>query len=176
MGARTGLADFDLAALRAALDERRVARGLTWAGVLREINAAFGEVPARAIGTSTVTGLGTRRVAEADGVLQMLRWLGRTPESFVSDHPRAADAAAALPELAPDRILRFDTRALHAALDAQRSERGLTWKRVADEIGGVTAENLTQLARGGRTSFPQVLRITLWLDRPAAVFTRSSAT
>ncbi len=42
--------DFGMAALYAALDEQCLARGLTWAGVTREINPA----------TRPVTVLGTR--------------------------------------------------------------------------------------------------------------------
>jgi hypothetical protein len=42
-----------------------------------------------------------------------------------------------LPHVESDRILRFDAIAIYKAMDAQRATRGLTWPRVADEIGGV---------------------------------------
>jgi len=74
----------------------------------------------------------------------------------------------------PPRILRFDTRAIYAALDARRTERGMTWRQVAAEIGGLNAASLTHLAKGGRTSFPGVMRITAWLGRSAANFTRAA--
>jgi hypothetical protein len=35
------------------------------------------------IARSTVSGRRTKAVAEVDGVLQMLRWLNRTPKSFM---------------------------------------------------------------------------------------------
>jgi hypothetical protein len=167
-------ADFDIAALYAALDAQRQARGMSWQQVVREINALFAHTPARPISPSTVTGMRSAGTIEGDGVLQMLRWLERTPESFVPGHPEAAMEAAKLPDVGPYRILRFDTRKLYAALDTQRTERGMTWKQVASEIGGFSAASLTRLAKGGRTGFPQVMRMTRWLGRPAACFTRAS--
>ena len=85
--------EFDVDALYAALDAQRQARGLTWAGLAREINRQFERVPVRAISVSTITGMRKRRVIEGDGVLQMLRWLGRTPESFVPDTKRPPEGA-----------------------------------------------------------------------------------
>ena len=89
--------DFDLRALYAALDERRQAQGLTWAQVTRALSTA-GAVSARPVASSTIAGLRTKAQAEADGVLQMLRWLGRAPESFVPGVPSTL-AAATLPPL-----------------------------------------------------------------------------
>jgi hypothetical protein len=170
-------ADFNLRALYDALDDQRQARDLTWAAVTREINRLeINETRGgHAIATSTITGLESRSVAEGDGVLQMLLWLGRTPESFV---PGVAEGDAERFRLrAPprDQILRFDTTALHAALDAQRQARRLTWKAVGQEVGGVSAAMLTGLARGGRTFFPAVMRIVGWLGEPATRFARPVA-
>jgi hypothetical protein len=64
--------DFSLEALHAALDAQRRARGLTWSAALREISRVS-ERPGRRLSLSTLKGVGTRRVAEGDGVLQMLR-------------------------------------------------------------------------------------------------------
>jgi hypothetical protein len=162
--------DFDAGALYAALDAQRQARGLSWQQAVREINALFERTPARPVSASTVTGMRSKAVIDGDGVLQMLRWLSRTPESFVPGDREAM----ALPDVPPDRILRFDARKMYSALDAQRVERGLTWKQVADEIGGFSAAMLTRLSQGGRVGFPHVMRITRWLGRPAASFTRIS--
>ncbi len=148
--------------------------GLSWQQVVREINALFALVPARPISPSTVTGMRSRAAIDGDGVLQMLRWLKRSPESFVPGDQETAGETATLPDLGAHQILRFDTRQLYAALDAQRIARGMTWKQVASEIGSVSAGSLTQLAKGGRTGFPQVMRVTRWLGRPVAVFTRAS--
>jgi hypothetical protein len=123
----------------------------------------------------SITGMRNRRVIEGDGVLQMLRWLRRTPESFLPGHPDASNAIYALRDVPTDWILRFDTKAMYAALEQKRSERGISWAQVAREIGGLGASSLRRLVDGGRTAFPDVMRIVRWLDRPAAAFTRESA-
>jgi hypothetical protein len=164
--------DFDVDALYAALDAQRQARGLTWAGLAREINGQFKRAPVRLISVSTIAGMRKRRVIEGDGVLQMLRWLGRAPEEFVPGGARPT--AAALPVVQQGQILRFDTAAIYAKLDARRRERGLTWAQVAREVGGLSGAGLTRLARGGRTAFPDIIRIARWLERPVATLTRIS--
>ena len=101
--------DFDIDALYAALDARRQARGLTWTQLTREISGQFERVPIRSTASSTVTGMRKRQVLEGDGVLQMLRWLGRAPEDFVPGHPQSAPGTA-LPQVARGRILRSTFR------------------------------------------------------------------
>lgn len=169
-------ADFQLAALYHALEERRVAEGLSWEALARAINdraVVGGSARPHAIAASTVKGLRDKRVAEGDGVLQMLRWLGRTPESFVPGHPLAGASEAALPDFGPDRVLRWDVRALHRAVEQRRAERGLTWPQAAREVG-VGPATLAGLAKAQRVGFPDVMRILRWLGRPAAEFTRAS--
>lgn len=63
---------FDSAALYAAMDAQRRARGMSWADVGRELKIS----PA----TLTRTKLGGR--LEVDGMLAMVRWVGRTVDSF----------------------------------------------------------------------------------------------
>ena len=164
---------FSLQALYEAMDAERQARGLSWAQATREMNgrAQPAKASGHALSASTVTV--TRTVAEADGVLAMLRWLNRTPESFLPGHVEAGDMSEHLPEIPPGKVLRFDTRKIHAALEAQRVARRITWTQVAKEVG-LSASMLTHLAKGGRTAFPQVMRIIGWLERPAAQFTRAS--
>ena len=162
---------FSLRELYEALDERRRERDLSWAQVAREVGRRSERTATHPVNTSTITSTRTRAVAEGDGVLQMLLWLGRTPESFV---PGAPDTAAApLPVVAPHQILRFDTRKLHAAVDVRRREGGLTWAGAAREVGLGEAQ-LKHLAKGGRTAFPSVMRIVRWLGWPAADFTRAA--
>ena len=63
----------------------------------------------------------------------------------------------------------------HSALNAERQERGITWKQVAEELGrGFAANMLTHMSKGGRVGFPGVMRIVGWLGQPAANFTRPS--
>jgi hypothetical protein len=162
--------DFDLRALYKALDERRRERKISWSAVAREISRSG----AKRGGVSTITGLRQKRVAEGDGILQMLLWLGRTPESFVPDSVDADSNRFRLPDVTDHQVLRWDTRALFLALNAQRLERQLTWAQVAREVGGFTPRMITGLAKGGRTGFPPVMRLVRWLNRPAASFTRIS--
>ena len=164
---------FELKMLYAALDAKRRERGLTWAQVTREVNAVGPNAPVHPIATSTITGLRTKAVAEGAGVLQMLRWLERSPESFLPECPPALLRRSALPDADRQEVLRFDTRKLHDALDKQRKARGLTWQQVALETG-VPASHTRGLARGGRTGFPGILRLTLWLNQPVAEFVRKS--
>lgn len=164
--------DFSIRALYDALDEQRRARGLTWTAVTEQVNR--GPRGPRSIAPSTLTRLKDGRVAEGDGVLQMLRWLGRSPESFLPDHPDANAARFQLPTVPDGKVLRWDTKALFSALDARRKELGLTWTALATEIGGFTPAMLTHLARGPRIGFPGVMRIVRWLGQPAAVFMRQA--
>jgi hypothetical protein len=165
--------DFDLRALYEALDEQRRARQMSWTAAAQEINRF--RTTLRPIGVSTITGLKDKPRAEGDGVLQMLLWLGRTPESFVPGRSVADDERCRLPQLKMGQILRWDTKALHAALDSERRARGLTWAGVADQLSGFTAGMLTDLAKGGRIGFPRVMRLTAWLGQPAVTFTRIAA-
>jgi transcriptional regulator with XRE-family HTH domain len=63
---------FNAAALYKALDQERRNRGMNWTQVAEEIGVS--------VSTITRTRLGGRM--EVDGMLAMVRWLGRTVESF----------------------------------------------------------------------------------------------
>ena len=162
--------DFDLFALYEAVEKRRRERKMSWTSVARDVNR-FRTIR-RPITVSTITGLRTKSVVEGDGILQVLLWLGRTPESFVSNITDADSERFQLPNLTTGQILRWDTHALFLALNAQRLQRQLTWSEVARELKGFTPGMLTNLAKGGRIGFPRVMRLAQWLGRPAVVFTR----
>jgi transcriptional regulator with XRE-family HTH domain len=149
--------DFDLLALRAALDSERVARGMSWAAV----GEALGVSP------STLRAFGSRPWAEGDGVLRAVSWLGRSPESFVPDVSRSAPVPNG-----PPGTLRFDVVKLFAAIDAAREQRRMTWSAVAKTTGVGSVSGLTRLRDGGRVAFPSVMRVLAWLDLPAADFVR----
>ncbi len=126
--------------LCAALDAARAARGLSWTELVAEINAPFTFVPSIPISLSTIRGMGGKVSVTSAVVLQVLRWLGRSPESFLKGRaaPPGVDASAeALPDVGPQRILRFDTKGMHAALDEARRERGLTWRQVAQRAARI---------------------------------------
>ncbi|MEP7114132.1 MAG: hypothetical protein ABI862_12770 [Ilumatobacteraceae bacterium] len=98
----------------------------------------------------------------------MLRWLGRAPEEFLIGPP--ADVGdTRLPEAGPDSRLRWDLNQLHAALDAQRQERGLVWPGLAETLG-CTPSRLTNLRTARQADMDLVMRVTQWLERPAAEF------
>ncbi len=63
---------FDARALYEALDAQRRSRGMSWQAVAKEIG----------VSASTLTRTRRGGRMEADGMLAMVRWLGRTAESF----------------------------------------------------------------------------------------------
>lgn len=120
------MSDTYLRALYDALEEKRRARGSSWGAATHEISGFGPDCPPFA--SSTIAGLRTKRVAEGNGVLHMLLWLDRTRESFVPEYPNAGDSRFRLPRISRNQILQFDPQALHAALNARREARGLTWR------------------------------------------------
>jgi hypothetical protein len=77
----------------------------------------------------------------------------------------------------------FDTRELFEALDAQRMERGLSWRGVADELWNLSAElnarrrdhpispaTLTGMEKRGFTSCQHALFMLRWLGRAPESF------
>jgi AraC-like DNA-binding protein len=155
------------------MEAQREARGLSWSGVAREIwelsSELNGQRSDHPISPATVTGMATRGDTTCQHALFFLRWLDRSPESFVpGDEPKAY--AQPLPAADADRRLRWNLKKLHGALDAQRRERSLTWKQLASELR-CTPSQLTGIrtARFG-TSMRLAMRITHWLERPAADF------
>ena len=161
---------FDIQALYAALDARRRSRDMAWRQVALEVRGNR----RRGLRASTLLRTKQAQRLEADGMLQMVRWLGRTPESFAGGgHEAGANAAMTIARVTAPGIPRFDTKALFAALDLQRSSRRMTWPQVALEIG-VSAPSLTRMAKGGRTGVHQMLRTVRWLGRTVESFTRLS--
>ena len=167
------LRNFDMQGMYAALDAARLAQGLSWSALVAEINRPFEGTPSIPISISTVKGMQDKSSVTSAVILQILRWMGRTPESFLSGNDIPAQPSELLHEPGPARILRFDTRAMYAALDAERIKRGMKWKQVADELPGFTESTLTNLAKGPLIGFPRVMMIPQWLGRPAATFVRA---
>jgi hypothetical protein len=164
---------FDMRQFHAELDEQRRRRGLSWTELAAEINRPFETTPSIPISPGTLRDMLKKRSVTSAVVLQALRWLGRTPESFLSGPKRSISPDEQLPEAGQDRVLRLDTRAIYDALEQQRRSKGLAWQQVADEMPGFTASMLTNLAKGPLIGFPRVMTITQWLGRPASTFVRS---
>jgi transcriptional regulator with XRE-family HTH domain len=55
----------------------------------------------------------------------------------------------------------FDNEKFYAALDAQRTARGLSWKQVADQ-SGVSASTLTRMAQGKRPDVDGLAALLAW--------------
>ena len=165
--------DFDVLAFADALDAQRLARGLSWAGLAREIWALSPELNARRndhpISPATLSGMRGGSNTSCQHALFMLRWLDLVPESFVPGHAKSS-IAEAYPGLSADRRLRWDLRRLAEALDAERNAPGLTWNQLAGEMG-CTPSQLTGL-RTARfaTGLVLAMRIVAWLGRASTDF------
>ncbi len=157
MPVSTGRPYLDIGALQRALDSERIARGMTWAALAREIHIS---VPS----LRQMTGRGQ---IEADAVVLILQWLKRRCDEFVvrpdGDEAPWADRAK-LPE-PPHLFARFDTIALYGALDRVRSERGVTWGVVAGELG-TTPGVIARFTKGGRTNANLMVAAAEWAGEP----------
>jgi len=61
--------------------------------------------------------------------------------------------------------MRFDARVLYEAMDEQRRVRGLSWREVAQEIGGISPSTLTRTKLGGRMEADGMLACLLYTSR-----------
>jgi len=175
------LREFDGRALYAALDARREAEGLSWTAATAAIsNLSPALDTARAarglanhpISPSTLQSLGRRGDTSCQHALCFLRWLDRTPESFLAGAP--LDAGAPLPTCGPDRSLRWDIKAMHAALNETRASRGQTWVQTAHHLGCGPSQLTGLRTARYATAMTLAMRITQWIGRPAADFTHAA--
>jgi hypothetical protein len=160
---------FDIQALSDALDAERHTRGLTWAELVAEINEPFKGTTSIPITLQTIRRMTRKSSVTSAVVLQILRWLDRSPESFLKGRNEAR-AEERLPDAGPHQILRFDTSAIYKALQEERERRGKTWAQVASEMPGFTPSMLSNLANGPLIGFPRVMVLTQWLGHPAAAY------
>jgi hypothetical protein len=169
--------EFDGKALYAALDAKRQAEGLSWAAATAAIwdlaaalNAARDArgLASHPISPSTLQSLGKSGSTSCQHALFFLRWLGRTPESFLIG--ASLDAGLPLPACGPDRRPRWDLKLLHAELNGARVSRGVTWAWAAQNVrcqpGQLTGLKTARFATG----MDLAMRITQWVGRPAADF------
>jgi len=68
-------------------------------------------------------------------------------------------------------MLRFDSKALHEALDRERLARGWSWRQVAAATG-VSSSTLTRTREGGRLEVDGMLAMVSWLGVPVDRFVR----
>jgi DNA-binding XRE family transcriptional regulator len=149
--------DFDVIALCEAVEAQRASRNLKW-----------GPTVFRWMSRSTMERMRERGTATCNHVLPMIQWVGRTPESFT------VDPDGAVHELLPDPQGQWRWWWAHhdlaSAVDAQRQERGMTWKQAADEMGVGTAaiQGLTKLRYGPSIGLAMIA--ARWIQRSAASF------
>jgi hypothetical protein len=164
---------FDTGALYEALDARRAELGLSWSAVANQIWQLSADLNDRRqdhpISPSTLTGMARKPRTSCQHALFMLRWLGRSPESFLAGGSEDG-ARFALPAAGPDRRLRWALKLLYASMDEKRRQDGLTWPALAAQLG-CSPSQLTGL-RTARfaTGMDLAMRIVQWLGRPAADF------
>jgi hypothetical protein len=164
---------FDVSALYAALDDRRTTLDISWPRVAKQIWELSSDLNDRRrdhpISPSTLTNMAQNPRTSCQHALFMLRWLGRTPESFLTG-ATGDDERFALPVAGPDRRLRWALKLLYASMDEKRRQDGLTWAALAATLG-CTANQLTGLRTAKfATNMDLAMRIVQWLDRPAADF------
>lgn len=169
----SNLAVFDFAAFVDAFDAERLARGLNWYEFAEELWEQSIDLNARRPQDHCPCGgalgrLRARGAASCQYALFMLRWLDRAPEDFLTGPVREVGETR-LPQAGPDSRLRWDLGALHAELDERRRREGLTWARLAAEIG-CTPSRLTNLRTARLADLELAMRVTQWLSRPAAAF------
>jgi hypothetical protein len=165
---------FDTPALHRALDARRAELGLSWRQVADQLWQLSSELNDRRrdhpISPATLTKMAATPRTSCQHALFMLRWLDRTPESFLAGMVGGDDHRFALPRAGPDRRLRWSLKLLWAAMDEKRRQEGLTWRQLA-ELLRCTPSQLTGL-RTARfaTGMDLAMRIVQWIGRPAADF------
>jgi hypothetical protein len=164
---------FDCGALIDALDAQRVDRGLGWSALADGLWQQSSELNARladhALCPGALVRLARRRASmSCQYALIILRWLHRAPEEFLSG-PVMDVGDVRLPQPGSDSRLRWDLGQLHAAFNERRSERELTWSELADELA-CTPNRLTNLRTARLADMGLTMRVTQWLEQPAARF------
>lgn len=164
---------FDATALYSALDTRRAERGLSWSQVANQLLDLSADLNDRRrdhpISPSTLTNVAKRPRTSCQHALFRLRWLDRTPESFLEGATHD-DPSFALPPAGPDRRLRWSLKRLYKTMDEKRRQEGLTWPQLAATLG-CSPNRLTALRTAKfATDMDLAMQIVEWIGRPAADF------
>ncbi len=161
----TQLPRLDLHALLHALDAERVARGMTWAALAAAVH----------VSVATLRSMPARGNVEADATVLGLQWLGRRCAEFTVHPPRTATGRTRRVREVPVPPLyaRFDTIALHEALDRVRGERGLAWDQVAADLG-VSTGVIARFRKGGRTNGNLMVAAADWAGEPVEALLQPS--
>jgi len=172
------LQPFDVGALYSALEDKRNRLGLSWQSVANQLWELSFDLNDRRrdhpISPSTLKNMAKHPRISCQHALFMLRWLGRTPESFL-EGATGDDERFALPVTGPDRRLRWALKLLYASMDEKRRQDGLTWPALA-VILGCSPNQLTGLRTAKfATGMDLAIRIVQWMGRPAVDFVYPAA-
>lgn len=147
---------FEYSAVADAVEARREELGLTSSGLIRSVNWLSAAPLAR---------LREGQPTTCQHVNGLLRWLGRSPESF---SPGMADSPECqIPDFGPYAV-RWNMAALWEAMDEQRTSRGESWDDVAKATMFPEVEGVRLETYGIRMH--DAMNIVRWLGRPAATF------
>lgn len=151
---------FDVAALYAALDTERRARGLSWTALADDIWSLSEGLNARRddhpISPSTLRWTDATRGISCQHALFVLRWLEKSPEDFVG-----GAAPVVMPDPGPDYRLRWDLPKLGEAVNRARQSHGLTWAQAAERAYCTPS----QLSGLGQRKFAVNMRLAVRLAR-----------
>ncbi|MGH9043957.1 MAG: helix-turn-helix domain-containing protein [Acidimicrobiales bacterium] len=165
---------FDGSGLHAALDSQRRELGLSWKRVADELWQLSTELNDRRrdhpISPSTLTKLATRPHTSCQHALFMLRWLERSPESFLEGGTDGDDPRFALPSAGPDRRLRWSLKLLWAVMDEKRRLEALSVRQLAELLGSTPSQLSGLRTARYATAMDNAMRIAQWVGRPAADF------
>jgi hypothetical protein len=163
---------FDGDAMLRVLDAQRAGHELGWTDLADELYQQSSDLNAELADHAMCPGALVRTVERGtmscQYALTILRWIQRPPEEFLVG-PVADVGEVRLPQAGPDARLRWDLPALHAALNERRRERGLTWASLA-ELLDCTPARLTNLRTARLADMDLTMRVTQWIERPAADF------
>ena len=148
--------EFDYRGVWEAIEAERQARGLNRTQLLRDIDW---------VSQGVLNRLEQGGPTTCQHIVGLLRWLGRSPESFM---PGVIDCPAyALPDTGLFPV-RWSMPALYEAIDARREELGMSWREAGDAIGWPTVKELKTIKYG--IPMHLAMRLTRWLGKPAATY------
>src|SRR5215218_8571607 len=145
---------FDYRELGEAIESRRQELNLSPSGLIRSINWLSAAPLAR------LRQGGTNTCQHVNG---LLRWLGRSPESF---SPGMVDGPECrIPDFGPYAV-RWNMATLWEAVDAQRIGRGQSWDEVREATRYAEVEGIRLVTYG--IGMHHAMNVVRWLGQPAA--------
>ena len=170
---RKEIVDFDGYALFEAMNAKRISKGLSWRQVADEIWNLSSDLNNRRhdhpISPSTITGLSERGNTSCQHALFYLRWLGRSPESFL-DGGDGSRSKTSLPEASSGERLRWDLHQLFEAVNVRRQELEMTWPQLASVLHCTPSQLIALRTVRFAIGMNLAMRIVQWLGRPASDF------